>query len=846
MLFCFDFLQLQSDPPSSEDMEKFANDMNGLAAPLGQLSCAEYCFSVCMNPLQHPSFDPHLHHLIVMTKSLCNACGGVIFLIAHEGITHKEIDFTKFKTRMLQSLSSENICEDVVVIQQSGSADDSFWGTIVAKKSQQQLSYNFSVTTAIPCVDVRGQLQFKHVSARRQETSKILQGDTSPSEMSEILKGDTLPVEKSGMSEILERDTSPQIPPTPTPKAASENEHSVLRPLSSDKVHLPEVTLPEESPDVFTPGVGVLKWDQNKRNWQGILKEPSTSKDDCVKGCAIWEPKMPMQVTPDRQSWKYFFPSDDDFYQTFEKVKTHLAGFAIANRSWLSLLPELDVTSLPKHHLCDILTVTEDSDVCLWVIVSESTEQIIQRQIQYMFTLGRAIKHQIASHNRLVPNLAIRCMLHSTNTLHNDLIENTLKSSGIKNTQDMLWSCFQEMGKFEELQRGIALLLMSRESLIRNCAGDEISVKFSAKQALTLLERQRVTYISSPPGTGKTLCGISLYREYGRDKAVYICTTQPLLQYLRHNGCHGILVRDDQDMSNHIGRGTFENKQCVIIDESHHLKCSKLCFEELFHILDRERSYLFVLADNEYQSFDIETPGQIRDYIWDLSTKVLKIMPEFKTFKEMFRNTRKVTSFVQHAMVDTPSPIENVTCTNMFDGEGIMCITMDNLSLNEPKNSLVQYLRPLLTSTSHRADPKYQATEVAVLFDERYPHVYIEEICDILQTYCEPRITTQTSEVFPRSGIVVDKISTFIGLDAPLCIFILSPAGAVPHLTLDIPSYKVFLGSRATREGVFVVPKIDADLAKCMKFDHFNLKVSYTVNAAVNNPEQIYIQITFS
>ena len=792
----FDFLQLQSDPPSSEDMEKFANDMNGLAAPLGQLSCAEYCFSVCMNPLQHPSFDPQLHHLTAMTKGLCNSCGGVIFLIAPKGIKHKEIDFTKFEKRMVEAFSSENICEDFEILEQSGSGHDKFFGMVVAKKSQKQLSYNFSVKTAIPCVDVHGQLQYKHVSARLPKTSENLDGDSV---------------------------TPRQTPPTPAPIPASKAEHSLSRQPSGDKVPQLADFYPEEFTGVDElTDVDELNWDQNKRNWRGILKDSKTSIEDCVKGCAIWEPKTPMQITPNKQSLSYLFPSDADLHQTFEKVETIKPGFAIGNRSWLRLLPELDVTSLPKRHMCDILTVSENNDICLWVIVSESEEEIIQQQIQYMLTVGRAIKHQIASHNRLVPNLAIRCMLLRVNTSHNDFIENTLQSSGIKNTQDMLCSCFQEKGKFEELQRGIALLLMSRESLIRNCAGDEISVKFSAKQALTLLERQRVTYISSPPGTGKTLCGISLYREYGRDKAVYICTTQPLLQYLRHNGCHGILVRDDQDMREHIAHGIFENKQCVIIDESHHLKCSKLCFKELFRILNRERSYLFVLADNEYQSFDVESQGEIMDYILDLSREVLKINPEFKTFKEMFRNMRKVTSFVQHAMVDTPSPIENVTCANMFDGEGIMCITMKNLFLNQPKNSLVQYLHSLLISTSHKADVKYQATDVAVLFDEGYPVVYLDKIRDILQAHCEPRIITQTSEVFPRVGIVVDRISTFIGLDAPLCIFILSPEGATPHLTLDNPSHRVFLGSRATRQAVFVVPKIDADFAKRMKFDYFN------------------------
>ena len=739
-----------------------------------------------MNTLQHPSFDPKIQHFVALATSLCNSCGGVIFLTAPEGITQQDINFKKLKTQLFQILSSvPHICEHLEICEPHG--DGKFWGMIVVKKSQQLLPYNFGVTATVPSVDVRGKLQYKCVTARRRrpEPSEILEGASSSLQ-------------------------------TATP---SEAEPDVARQPSNNKI-----LQPTGLPAKFT-NFRELSWDQNKINWQGILKESRTFIDNCVDACAIWEPKLPMQTTPDSHSLRYLFPSDAVFNQTVEKVETGVPGFAIANRSWLSLLPELDVTSLPAGHLCDILTVSADSDVALWVIVLGSGEEIVQQQIQYMFAVGRAIKHQIVKHNRLAPNLTIRCMLHSTNSLHNDLVQNALTSSGIKNMQAMLPSLLLERGKFKELQRGIALLLLARESSITNCVGHAMSVKLSSAQAQTLLKRKRITYISSPPGTGKTLCGISLYREYGRERAVYICTTQGLLHYLRYNGCYGILIRNDKDMLEHIKHGAFEDKQCVIIDESHHLKCSKLCFEKLFCILDTQRMYLFVLADNEYQSFDSNKEEPIVNYIFELSMKVLKEPPELVTLNDMFRNTRKVTSFVQHAMMDMESSIENLTCANRFDGDGIECIAMENLLLNESNNSLVQYLRGLLISTTPRADPKYQATEVAVLFDAEYPTHHIETIRNILQKYLGPRITTQTSQDFPRFGIVVDRIDTFIGLDAALCIFLLSPTGAVPRLTIENPRYRVFMGSRATHRAVFVVPIIDADFAQCMKFDYFRVSL---------------------
>ncbi len=706
-----------------------------------------------------------------------------MFLSSPEGIPQQEINFNVFKTRLFQSLSYAHISKNLEAYQVC--ADDIYWGVIVAKKSPQMLPYKMGINTVTPCVDVRGRLQFRHLTARRQEAFENL-------------------VYATGL-----QTSTPSFMVQPKPTTELPNEEA-FQPSG----------LPIEFPDIRQ-----LNWDQHKSNWRAILKESITSMNECVNACTIWQPSLPMKMTPDRQSLTYLFPSDAEFNQTMEKMETAVPAFAIANRSWLSLLPELDVSAVPPSHLCDILSVSVDSNVCLWVIVSESEEQAIQKQIQYMLIVARAIKHQISSHNRLVSNLTIRCRLYSTNTLYNDLIENTLNSSGINSTQDMLYSLFLERSNFEELQRGIAMLLLSRESSITSCVGDAMSVQLSGMQAQTLLERQRVTYVSSPPGTGKTLCGISLYREYGREKAVYICTTKPLLQYLRYNGCDGTLVRSDQDLCDQIELGTFEDKQCVIIDESHHLKCSKHCLGELFRILEENRMYLFVLADNEYQSFDKESQEQIVDYIFELSRKVLKIVPEMKTFTEMFRNTRKVTSFVQHAMVDTEPSVDNLTCANRFDGDGIECVVMQSLLLNDPDNSLVQYLRPLLLPTSSRADARYQVTEVAVLFDSEYPAAFIEQIRNIMQSHLGQRIVTQTSEDFPRVGIVVDRIDTFLGLDAALCIFLLSPTGATPHFTMDNPKYRVFVGSRAIQKAVFVVPKIDADFAQRMKFDHFRVSL---------------------
>ena len=436
-----------------------------------------------------------------------------------------------------------------------------------------------------------------------------------------------------------------------------------------------------------------------------------------------------------------------------------------------------------------------------------------------MLSLGRNIKHQLLNQNRTSPNLTIRCKLRSTAMIANDFIEKHTKYMLVQTTQEMLYEKFHEKDLPEYLQECIASLLLQKETSITNYVGQQMSLTLSNDQAKLLLDRRKVTYISSPPGTGKTLCGIFLYMEYGKDNSVYICPTLPLIQYLEHNGCDAIFVQTDENLDSHIDCGTFKNKKCVVIDESHKLQWSRASFEKLFKLLKENRDmFLFVFADNEFQCFGRTNPHQIADWVWELSRKVLKIFPRMEPFSEMYRNTKKIVSFLQHSADDGGGM--NVTCRNRMDGDGIQCIVMENLWTNVSENDLVRYLHPVLFYAG--ASPKtakYHVTDVAVLLDAGYDNDNIEAIGQVLQKQL-PGVSTHAADKFPREGIVVDTIDSFAGLDAGLCIFLLSSQG---EKNITDYRYRVLLASRATHKAVFVVSKINADFVKHMKFDRFQV-----------------------
>ncbi len=774
--------------PHPLDIKDSIEQSNARAVPPEDLTCSEYCFRVSMNPFQHPCLDPNIHHLTAVLTALSNTCGGVVYLSYPESTLVADELFCLFKSRLISLL---DIHENLVEISQGG--ENTFWAITVAKTSRDPLPCKFHKKCVHLWVDIRGQLQQKKPNKEDgQKTLEDTGGDTSgpvPKETGDV--GDNLP------SKISKSNTE-----------ATNDEIETL----------------EQSPADYST-VRELNWDENKKNWHGILEIETPSLEGHIDSCDMWNPCLPMRITPNRESLRHLFPSEAVCYDTIQKLETKTAGFAIASKSWTCLLPGLD-RQRPANHLCDILTIAKGQgheptqlNICLWVIVSSSTEQVIQKQFQYMFIVGRAIKHQLANQDREFPDVVIRCTLHSTHPGDNATIENSLLESGMRHMQEFLCSSFKGTATFDSVQRCLALLLLTQESPIKTCAGDQLSVKLSANQAKELLKikSKKVAYVSSPPGTGKTLCGLALYIYYGKSHSVYISPTEPLLQYLRYNGCEATLVRNDEDLYQHMKSGIFENKVCVIIDESHRLRCSKASLGELFMLMKKHGMRLFVFADNAYQSFDRENQQQIQSYIYELSTEVWGVKPYEPILTEIFRNTRKVVSFLQHAMGDPDSDssdILDITCANAHNGDGIHCIAMENLLDNRSDNGLVQYLHPLL-------DNRYHVTDVAVLLDNGYTDDDISAVRAVLQNHL-PGVTTQSSETFPREGIIVDRVERFAGLDAALCIFLLRiGASTKQDATIENPRYRVYLASRATHKAVFVVPRIDADVVCHMKFDHF-------------------------
>ncbi len=256
--------------------------------------------------------------------------------------------------------------------------------------------------------------------------------------------------------------------------------------------------------------------------------------------------------------------------------------------------------------------------------------------------------------------------------------------------------------------------------------------------------------------------------------------------------------------------------------------------KQLFKLLKKNKDMsLFVFADNDYQSFNRKRQHAIRHCIVELTRTVLHANLVTFPLTDIYRNTRKVVSFVQAAIQDIYDGHQKIECANIEDGEGVECIPVSNLWRNSPDNDLVVYLRSLLLSKN------YSQSEVAVLLDSSYTPDKIEECKWIVERQI-PSVAVQSADVFPRTGVIVDSVDSFLGLDASVCVFILSNARKKSvhplrkifqrrklqsEMNIYNPRYEVFLASRATHKAVFVLPELCEDLVHHMKFDDFQVCV---------------------
>ncbi len=335
-----------------------------------------------------------------------------------------------------------------------------------------------------------------------------------------------------------------------------------------------------------------LDWIESRKDWQKYVETKDVKTGDIVMSCSLWKPTQPMNITPDRDSLRYLFDSEDNMDKILSAVTTEDPGFAVVGRTWrFHLSDDNGLENLPIGHICDIVTVTNTGRLSFWVVVDRLDNSSFNNQIDYLMTTGRMLKYMIVQkgESENLSNLWLYCRLLPVVTSTSMGTKMQLRLHECRVMQRHLQHLYHEGVDFDYLQQAFSKVILSKESPLKRCVSDYTSITLTVQQAEVLMHKAKVNYIQGPAGSGKSYTGAFLYKLYGKERSVYICTTVEFREYLKFNGCTGTLVLGDQDLLREIGSGTFHGKICVVIDDCHKLECTRKSMKQLFKLLKKKR-----------------------------------------------------------------------------------------------------------------------------------------------------------------------------------------------------------------------------------------------------------------
>ncbi len=863
----------QVSPVRDLRIEVFLEQLNILLVPREDLVCSEYCFQVNFSPWQHAKFDKNIPHLAGVVAALSNTCGGIILLLIHNDETENiitEHHLHNAKMRLFELLHSWlDLPSDTIlkVKPMPLPGHSGCWAALLVRKSSPPVVAKLCSSEAVFEVDISGHILERGNTTIAPAENLSVAGccqDTIISDFDETTysvtekrnmetETDDLPLNFAGGNDDDDDDdddddsASDMLETSPDQLAMTE----IRERLAQDLSDLPSTNEGDDDNDASAISQALLddlgrctslNWTDNKKNWMSNLKI-SDSADINLKDFTldVLNPSTPMRFTPGQDAIWHLFPNEVHMQEVLDKVsRQNSDSFGLVLKQVASILPlHIDVCQ-PTHHICDILTISKDGNVCIWMIVKEhATGSLMAKdQYTYMWTAGRMLKHQLYRYG--CPSLSLQCILYSVaeKTCHAFPQKDFANRDGLRDWQAITAELSQEClswlspieKEFDALQQALARMILSKESFLKRSIGKEIQMQLSAQQMAVILKTGKINYIQGPAGSGKTYCAFFLCERAGKDKSLYFCTTDAFLKFLQHqDNCVPALIKNDQDLCESIGNGLLSGKTCVIIDDSHNLNCSEKSLMELFEVLAKKENKnmcLYIFTDNVYQSYDTERRERVYHSLYSCCQKVFSQFEWVQqNLTEVHRNTRKIVAFIQETTADSVTSFASIVCANKEDGDNVECITMNAFN-DEDNNELVQLIKAMKKDLFQLSANAYETRTIAVLLNVQADTQELLQRCKyILQKGLLSDII-QTAGEFPRKGIVLDSVENFMGQDADVCIWV-ACSGAE---CLEKAEYRAFLASRAIYRAVFVMPEFNQSIIQKMKFDQIKVSCLLKVN----------------
>ncbi len=505
-------------------------------------------------------------------------------------------------------------------------------------------------------------------------------------------------------------------------------------------------------------------------------------------------------------------------------------AFCLLSISWSSChsTSHYPVHVRPPKGIADVLVVSSDNRIYLFTIVSEShTEEQRAAQMNYMYETGKRTKRLLlkgregAGHD-----LCVQCFLYNTSTSKGDIT----RGVGQSQIQEATTAVFHTEDDLGFIQRMLAAHLIDKHTF-RNAFGEDYTYHLCARQAKVKFASvsTKASLVWGAPGTGKSTVAMAIAKQISllNGHVLYVCTTEAFQKFVDFQNVGATaVVTCDVDLKQLTGHGLQDSIKCVIVDDAHNIDCHAVSIQPLLEFIKRKRDrHLYVFADNDYQCFE-RRERRFTDMVV-MGCLELKIVYDVHHLTEVHRNSRRVMSFLAASVADIVEEENFMTCMNTLVGDDIEVIGSPDPFLDAPQNAVVQQVLKLTDLDNISAGPgPYLLSEIAILVDTDSCAQDIDLMKQIVQRHV-PHASVNSASDYPRSGIIVDSVDNFSGLDAAVCLFVLSSSrvGKEGCRTITNPRYRAFLVSRAIHKGVFVIPKIDVEVFRTLLFDKTQVRI---------------------
>ena len=618
---------------------------------------------------------------------------------------------------------------------------------------------------------------------------------------------------------------------------------TVRLPSPAVSIPSPAVTFPSPAVSIPSPGMTLSAPDLSKGSTTALAEVNknyhSASWTKCGKWNAfltkvvgdehslrcsqmsVFQLSSPLALVPSKEQMMLSYPPDqvNAIVDALHNQYPNVHGVALT----FPCLAEIFDTTLniipPINHVLDTLILLKDLSLEVWSSYSKALSHSKNKQRKaYGFEICRIIKRYTLERpqqrtQHIAINLEINPYIFTTITSTLD----SFKKSG-DSLHEHYMSC---LGHTEGilLEHVLAQLVNSTASKVvwlKNRINKDMSYHLTHQQCEVFLKfcNDWILVIEAAPGCGKSVMAAYICQRFGEhnkpENVLYISPRKGFAAIVKHQGnAKTYVAYDESTLQKVISVIQKANYKVIVMDDIQAVSCSQSIWDRLLETVHGNKARLLLLMDSEFQDFHNSGSCEALRTSMDTFCKK-KHIPKISshTLTTNLRNSQKVFSFLvaQIYSHQDASSQGGFTCGHDIEGDDVHIKVIYNPWKDSGDNDMIQLVTKLITQ---QGEHRYELRDIVLLVDDTDPHV-AKKLRRIFSTHSA--FSTCQAFNIPHSGLVVDLVDEFIGMEAQVCIVIF-PSNHRSHNM----KYRIFTASRGImRTELVFMDDISADLVKTM------------------------------